>query len=111
MTTFNNLDKLLSQYLPAEQNHDDIIAEIVTKTEQAVNLHFHKFQHEFEINGNPEFIHPVVTTVIVIHNTTPIPISIQYTPYNSDFTRNESAKIVKFNDHDCQCPIYVLIHH
>lgn len=100
IATYHNVDELLTDLLPQNQQHDDIIVQIVTAGEQAVSQHFKEFKQELIQNHN---INPILCFKIQNEMDT-IPIEITYSLDNQ--MRPKIKSIIKFNNQATNCPLY-----
>lgn len=100
IATYHNVDELLTDLLPQNQQHDDIIVQIVTTGEQAVSQHFKEFKQE--LMQDPR-INPILCFEIQNEMDT-IPVEITYSL--DTHLQPKIKSIIKFNNQATNCPLY-----
>lgn len=103
MRYFNNLDELIDQYLP-KQNHDNLIADLVTQVNSAINQHYRQYQSELKADRD---IQPIITIDIHLDDQKTTPVQVQYFNSDNEHERITNAQIVRILNHEVECPIYV----
>ena len=102
MQYFDNLDELIDQYLP-DQNHDDLIADLVMQANSAINQHYCQYQSELQADRN---IQPIITIDIHLDDQKTTPIQVQYFNSDDENKRITNAQVVRILNHEIECPIY-----
>ena len=103
MQYVDNLDELLDQYLP-DQDHDDLIADLVMQANSAINQHYRQYQSELKADRE---IQPIVTIDIHLDDQKTTPVQVQYFNSDNEHDRITNAQIVRILNHEVECPIYV----
>lgn len=103
MQYFDNLDELINKYLP-DQNHDDLIADIVAQANSAINQHYRQYQSELQADCE---IQPIVTIELKLDDQKTTPVQVQYFNSDDEHERITNAQIVRILNHEVECPIYI----
>ena len=102
MQYFDNLDELIDQYLP-DQNHDDLIADLVMQSNSAINQHYRQYQSELQADRN---IQPIITIELHLDDQKTTPVQVQYFNSDDEHKRITNAQVVRILNHEIECPIY-----
>ena len=102
MQYFDNLDELIDKYLP-DQNHDDLIADLVMQANSAINQHYRQYQSELQADRE---IQPIITIELHLDDHKTTPVQVQYFNSDNEHERITHAQIIRILNHEVECPIY-----